>query len=83
MALAEDPSEAVSLILGVADHHVTDAARHLIAYRQDSGYAYLLHEPCTPSDRLVLEDLGPTTRSTRASASLPPWLLFRTAAAWT
>src|SRR5260370_28723042 len=50
----------VSLVLGVVNHHVTDAARYLVAYRQDSGYAYLLHEPCTPSDELVLEDLGPT-----------------------
>src|SRR6476646_6009814 len=60
MALHDDRSDAVSLVLGVANHCVTDAARYLVAYRQDSGYAYLLHEPCTPPDQLVLEDLGPT-----------------------
>lgn len=41
-------------------NRLADAARYLLAYRQDSGYAYLLHEPCTPPDRLMLEDLGPT-----------------------
>jgi hypothetical protein len=61
MALVDNPSEVVSLILGVADHHVADAARYLVAYRQDSGYSYLLHEPCTSPDHLLLEDLGPTT----------------------
>ena len=61
MALPGGRSDGVSLVLGVADHHVTDAARYLVAYRQDSGYAYLLHQPCTPSDELLLEDLGPTT----------------------
>ena len=47
-------------MLGVGDHQLADAARYLTAYRQDSGYPYLLHIPCTPPDRLVLEDLGPT-----------------------
>jgi hypothetical protein len=59
MGLPDDHGDAVSLVLGVANHHVADAARYLLAYRQDSGYAYLLHEPCTPPDRLMLEDLGP------------------------
>src|SRR5215475_12931669 len=60
MSLSDDQRDAVSLVLGVADHHIDDAARYLLPYRQDSGYAYLLHEPCTPPDRLMLEDLGPT-----------------------
>jgi hypothetical protein len=60
MGLPDERGDPVSLVLGVADHHLADAARYLLAYRQDSGYAYLLHEPCTPPDRLVLEDLGPT-----------------------
>jgi hypothetical protein len=60
MSLPDDHRDTVSLVLGVADHHLANAARYLLAYRRDSGYAYLLHEPCTPPDRLVLEDLGPT-----------------------
>jgi len=61
MALADDHPDTLSLMLGVVNHHVADAARYLAAYRRDSGYAYLVHEPCTPPDQLVLEDLGPTT----------------------
>ena len=60
MAPRGHPSDAILLVLGVANHHVINAARCLVAYRQDSGYAYLLHEPCTPPDQLMLEDLGPT-----------------------
>jgi hypothetical protein len=60
MSLSDGQRDAVSLVLGAADHHLADAARYLLAYRQDSGYAYLLHESCTPPDRLALEDLGPT-----------------------
>jgi Family of unknown function (DUF6308) len=60
MALDDAQAEAVSLMLGVANHYVRDAARYLLAYRDDSGYAYLHHAPCTPPDQLVLEDLGPT-----------------------
>jgi hypothetical protein len=57
----EDGGDQVSLVLGVADHRLANAARYLVAYRQDSGYAYLQHEPYTPPNTLVLEDLGPTT----------------------
>lgn len=54
MSLDHDQGDVVSLVLGVTGHHVVDAARYLVAYRQDSGYAYLQHEPCTPPDRVLL-----------------------------
>jgi hypothetical protein len=46
-------------VLGPADHHVADALPCGVS--TGLGDAYLLHAPCTPLDRLVLEDLGPTT----------------------
>jgi hypothetical protein len=71
MTFADDHLDAAWVVLGVANHHAADAARYLLCYRKDSGYAYLQHVPCTPPDRLVLEDLARRSWSTRVSARPP------------
>jgi len=52
----------VNLIFGARriDRSVKDPEKLLIEYRRDSGSRYLDHVSCTPSDKLVPEDLAVT-----------------------
>ncbi len=45
---------------GGVDRWVEGAETRLAAFRSDSGYWYLKHGPMTPSDRVLVEDLGVT-----------------------
>jgi len=42
------------------DRIVENAEQMLAGYREDSGYRYLLHQPSTPADSVLLEDLAVT-----------------------
>jgi hypothetical protein len=54
------PGVNLTLGAGVNDRLIENADKLLIQYRQDTGCYYLDHQPITPQDRLVPEDLAVT-----------------------
>jgi hypothetical protein len=57
---------------GKLDRVIDDAGRWLLEYRQDDGIFYLNHQPSTPFDRVVPEDMAITAliNSVRSLQSL-------------